>query len=79
LKGLEMVVVDRKLTSDELAFYSNNGYVVVADVFPLDELETINRDIDSIRENDGGDIHRNPGWVMSLGLRSEITRAFVQD
>ncbi len=73
------VVLNRKLTKDELAFYHAQGYVVVADVFPLDELKKIDCDIDHIREKDGGDMHRNPGWVMSLGLRSEITRAFVQD
>lgn len=70
---------DQKLSSEELAFYNDNGYVVVHNVFSVDELVEVNRDIDRIREADGGDIHRNPGWVMSLGLRSDITRAFVQD
>jgi len=71
--------VSSQLTSEALAFYHQNGYRVVANVFSKDELEMINQDIDRIREKDGGDIHRNAGWVMSLGLRSEITRAFVQD
>lgn len=69
----------RKLMPDERAFYKERGYVVVHNVFPLEELEAIDREIDRIRDQDGGDLHRNAGWVMSLGLRSEITRSFAQD
>ena len=71
--------VYQNLTMAELDFYHENGYVVASNVFPVVELSKIDREIDRIRDADGGDIHRNPGWVMSLGLRSEITRAFAQD
>ncbi len=68
----------RKLNADELAVYREQGYVIVPDVFPLEELAEIDREIDRLQDaqrNTG----RNKGWVMQLGLRSEITRQFVQD
>lgn len=68
----------RKLSADELAIYREQGYVIVPDIFPLEELAEIDREIDRLQyaqRNTG----RNKGWVMQLGLRSEITRQFVQD
>jgi ectoine hydroxylase-related dioxygenase (phytanoyl-CoA dioxygenase family) len=64
---------------EELDFYGESGYVVISDVFTKDELSAIDQEIDRICEQDEGGNHRNAGWVMSLGLRSEITKAFVQD
>lgn len=61
----------RKLTSQELLAYHKNGYVVVPDVFPLEILEEIDREIEKIQK-----VNRNAGWVLQLGLRSKVTRKF---
>lgn len=68
----------RKLTADEIATYDEQGYVVVPDVFPLEELAEIDREIDHIQETQE-DLGKNDGWVMQLGLRTEVTRAFASD
>ena len=68
----------RKLTPEEHLVYGENGYVVVPDVFPVETLEAMDREIDRIGQEQE-DLGRNAGWVMQLGLRSEMTRQFAQD
>ena len=68
----------RKLSADELAVYHEQGYVIVPDVFPLEKLAEIDREIDRIQETQK-EMGRNSGWVMQLGLRSDVTRQFAQD
>ena len=68
----------RKLSTDEVAIYCEQGYVIVPDVFPLEELAEIDREIDRLQETQKN-TGRNKGWIMQLGLRSEITRQFAQD
>jgi len=75
------MVVDtecRKLMPEEIATYDEQGYVVVPNVFPLAELAEIDREIDQIQEAQK-DLGRNDGWVMQLGLRTDVTRHFAQD
>ncbi len=67
----------RFLTPKERMAYNKNGYVLVPNIFPLEELQAVNREIDGILQRDGES--HNSGWVMQLGLRSEITRQFAQD
>lgn len=78
----------RKLTDDEQSLYADNGYVVVPDLFPLDELDAVDRELDRLlaemeAAGQAGDVgsggHRNKGWLMQLGLRSEFTKRFAQD
>ncbi|MCZ6635247.1 MAG: phytanoyl-CoA dioxygenase family protein [bacterium] len=67
-----------KLTSEELSTYHEQGYVLLHDVFPKDELEAMDREMDRIQATQE-DLGRNPGWVMQLGLRSEVTQQFARD
>ena len=82
------VVAKRKLSPEEYSFYQQNGYVVVPDVFPMTELDEVDRELDRlVSEAEGkgetGVAHtgtnRNKGWLLQLGLRSEFTQRFAQD
>jgi len=73
-----------RLTAAQLAEYYQQGYVLVPDLFPAEELTVIDQEIDRIlaakqARREGLDEHTQHGWVMSLGLASEITRNFCQD
>ena len=61
----------RKLNADEVAIYREQGYVIVPDIFPLEELAEIDREIDRLQETQKK-TGRNKGWIMQLGLRSEV-------
>ena len=76
----------RRLTSEQIASYEHEGYLVIPDVFTLAELEAVDRELDRLVEqaqDQTGEGHvgpnRNPGWLLQLGLRSEITQRFVRD
>ena len=76
---MTMIETDlRKLNADEVAIYREQGYVIVPDIFPLEELAEIDREIDRLQETQKK-TGRNKGWIMQLGLRSEVTRQFAQD
>jgi phytanoyl-CoA hydroxylase len=77
-----------RLTAVEKSCYNENGYVVVADLFPLEELKEVDAELDRLVKeaakegttglgNSAG--HRNDGWLLQLGLRSDLTRRFAQD
>ncbi len=68
----------RKLTAEEIAEYQENGYVLVHDFFSIAELEEVDREIDRIQASQK-DLGKNNGWVMQLGLRTDLTRQFAQD
>ena len=85
---MPVVTSNRKLDLEELSFYEENGYVVVPDLFSLEELSSVDEELDRLvvdAEEKGvtGIGHtgsnRNEGWLLQLGLRSEITQRFVQD
>ena len=77
-----------RLTASEQSFYGENGYVVVPDLFPLVELKEVDAELDRLIEEAGKEGttgigtsagYRNDGWLMQLGLRSDLTRRFAQD
>ena len=72
----------RTLTADELEHYHEQGYVVIEDFFPLDELDAMNRHLDEFFAS-GGDTRSasdtTKGWIFSLGLATEKTRDFCSD
>lgn len=70
----------RYLSPNERAAFYRDGYVAIPDVFPRDELETIDREIDRLLDepgNDAGGIH--PTWIFQVARRSEMARAFAED
>ena len=66
------------LTESQLTDYHRDGFVVVDDVFPKDELDAMDKEIDAIQKEREKPRHKN-GWVMALGLASPITRDFCAD
>jgi hypothetical protein len=70
----------RTLTDDEVRTFAETGYVVVPGIFPRDELDAIDREIDRLLTepgNDAGGIH--PTWVFQVARRSEMAGAFAED
>ena len=70
----------RQLSADERAVYDREGFVVVPGVFPREELEEIDGEIDRLLTepgNDAGGIH--PTWIFQVARRSEMARAFAED
>lgn len=85
---MQEVSKNRKLRPEERSLYEENGYVVVENLFSCDELRSVEAELDRlvcVAEKSGttGIAHtggnRNEGWLLQLGLRSEITQRFVQD
>ena len=75
-----MQLMQRRLSAAERRTYDDQGYVVVPQVFPADELEAIDAEIDRLLTepgNDAGGIH--PTWVFQVARRSEIARRFAED
>ena len=75
-----MQLMQRRLSAAERRTYDDQGYVVVPQVFPADELEAIDAEIDRLLAepgNDAGGIH--PTWVFQVARRSEIARRFAED
>ena len=82
--GTEIASVKRTLTESELAHYHREGYVVIRDFFPLDELDAINRDLDAFMQRaeyeafkGGGE--NMEGWIMRLGLSTQSAADFCAD
>lgn len=72
----------RTLSDDELATYHEQGFVVVDDVFPRDELMEMNRELDRVveeRRAKAGTQDGNRGWLFKLGLATDKTKAFCED
>jgi hypothetical protein len=73
----------RTLTASELEHYHEWGWVTVPDVFPVEELATMNQHLDELSaqsaQSTGGSDGARKGWIMRLGSASERTRQFAQD
>ncbi len=67
----------KKLTTQQLGQYQRDGFVVVPEVFPQTQLQRVEAEIERLQA--AAEKARNPGWIMQLGLRSPLTRAFAQD
>ena len=62
------------------ASYHADGYAVVPGVFPAEELETIDREIDRLIDEPGNDAGGpRAGWVMRVAQRSTIAARFAED
>jgi len=63
----------RPLTTEEIAQYEQQGFVVVPEVFDRSELAAINAEIDRIRAEKQGE-GDNPNFLFALGLRTPLTQ-----
>ena len=76
--------MNKTLTDAQLSEYEREGYVVIPDVFPLDELDAINAELDRILDNKRAkrqldSENESRGWLMQLGLASPVTRDLCAD
>ncbi|MGH2352393.1 MAG: phytanoyl-CoA dioxygenase family protein [Chloroflexota bacterium] len=70
----------RGLSPEQRRVYDEQGFVVVPDVFPPEELAAIDREIDRLLAepgNDAGGIH--PTWIFQVARKSEMARTFAED
>lgn len=67
------------LTPEQINSYQADGYVVVPDVFSREELEAIDREIDRLIPEAEDNLPHRAGWILQLGLRSDVTRRFAED
>ena len=69
-----------RLTLEQRRAYERDGFVVVPGVFPREELEAIDREIDRLITLPG--VEAGPtrqGWIYDVARRSEITGTFAED
>jgi ectoine hydroxylase-related dioxygenase (phytanoyl-CoA dioxygenase family) len=69
----------RKLTGEEIESYDRDGFVIVPEIFPTDELARINTEIDRLRSDPGEQDGQKYNIILQLGLRSPMTRAICSD
>jgi len=69
----------RRLSAAELDAYRSDGFVVVPRVFPADELERIDQEIDRLLPEYGDRTGYRQGWILGFGVRSDVTRAVAED
>lgn len=76
-----MAVHTARLNAEQIAEYDRNGYVIVEDVFPREELQAMNDELDRVlAENERGTRSSTKrGWLFRLGLATQRTRAFCED
>lgn len=65
------------LTTAQRRDYDENGFVVIPDVFPREELQEMDKEISRLDQEIKDKI--TEGWIHQLGNRSEKTRQFAQD
>ena len=71
------------LTDEQLTEYHANGFVVIPDVFPVNELDEMNVELDLVVSENlekGNPVNApSSGWLLQLGLLSEKTASFCED
>lgn len=65
----------RKLTADERATYDEQGYVLVPDVFDQQEIDSINAEVDRLRDMQAEENALHKNFIFKLGLRSPVTQS----
>lgn len=72
-------VMTQKLTAQQRREYDELGYTLVPGVFPADELAALDAEIERLQARVAAEKGRDDGWILQLGLRSDITRDFCAD
>lgn len=78
------------LTAEQREQYESRGFVIVPDVFPAEELEAIDAEIDRLLEKllaerrergevRGNNHHEETGSILQLGLRSPVCQQVAED
>ncbi len=68
-----------RLKPEQLAAYHRDGFLLVDDVFPQAELDTINREIERLRTEKSNDGTNQNDVILRLGLKSDLTRQICRD
>ena len=69
----------RTLSAAELQTYHEQGYVVLDNVFPPEDVTAINDEIERLLPEYGDTQEHRPGWIFQLGLRSEFISEFARE
>ncbi len=74
-----------QVTERQLSEYDEQGFTIIPNVFPIEELAAIDREIDHVvaekkaKHKHNLDEYESRGWLFRLGLASSITRNVCQD
>lgn len=69
----------RALTAAELQTYHEQGYVIIDNVLPPEDVTAINDEIERLLPEHGDTQEHRPGWIFQLGLRSELISSLARD
>ncbi len=69
----------RTLSAAELETYEEQGFVTLEDVFPQADVRAINDEIERLMPEHGDRTANRPGWILQLGLRSELLSGLARD
>ena len=69
----------RTLSAAELQTYHEQGYIVLDNVFPPEDVTAINEELERLLPEYGDTEEHRPGWIFQLGLRSELISSFARD
>ncbi len=68
-----------KLSADQIAAYRRDGYILIDDVLPWREIDTINREIERLRTEKSDNDANQRDVILRLGLKSELTQQMCRD
>ncbi len=69
----------RTLTAAELETYHEQGFIILESVFPPEDVTALDDEIERLLPEHGDTAAHRPGWIMQLGLRSELVSDFARD
>lgn len=67
------------LTAQQRREYDEVGYCLVPGVFPAAELQQLDSEIERLQSDVAAEKGYDDGWILRLGLRSDVTRQFCAD
>ena len=69
----------RALSAAELQTYDEQGFIILDNVFPPADVTALNNEIERLMPEHGDTTANRPGWILQIGLRSELISSFARD
>ena len=69
----------RALSAAELQTYDEQGFVILDNVFSPADVTALNNEIERLMPEHGDTTANRPGWILQIGLRSELISSFARD
>ena len=69
----------RALSAAELQTYDEQGFVILDNVFSPADVTALNNEIKRLMPEHGDTTVSRPGWILQIGLRSDLISSFARD